>query len=149
MFGHKMDVRQWPWPIFGYMWQVRYSSIERFHFNNMYFSMLLLSSAQQPLDISWDQIILWIGLQQHMINMNIHGGVNASECSWLDHPSFASQFILLEPISRLMEIPGLRWVKNISIGGFSPFYIGWFSNKAWLSHPGWSTSSLGTATLNI
>ena len=25
MFGHKMDVRQWPWPIFGYMWQVRYS----------------------------------------------------------------------------------------------------------------------------
>lgn len=53
-----MDVRQWPWPIFGYMWQVRYSSIERFHFNNMYFSMLLLSSAQQPLDISWDQIIL-------------------------------------------------------------------------------------------
>jgi len=21
MFGHKMDVRQWPWPIFGYMWQ--------------------------------------------------------------------------------------------------------------------------------
>ena len=70
--------------------------------------MLPQLSVLLHLDISWGQIILLNGHQLHMTNMNIHGGVNASECSWLDHPSFASQFTLLEPISKLTETPGLK-----------------------------------------